>query len=281
VGFLDVRGVKKKHMPELPEVGTIRRDLENDLIGLKIKDIKINTPKIIKYPTPEILRNQIKGLEFKQILRRGKNLILVLSAGKQLLIHLKMTGQLIYGQELKQARVCFILSNGQYLNFNDTRLFGSIRLVDDWKKAKGIVDMGPEPLGQDFTVETLKEILSRKKTKVKPLLMDQSFIAGIGNIYAQEALFRAGIHPERPANSLTKEEVKKLFLEIQKVLNEAIQCRGSSIDDYVDAKGQKGGFEKYHQVYGLNGRSCYKCNTVIKKIELAGRGTCFCPKCQK
>jgi formamidopyrimidine-DNA glycosylase len=268
-------------MPELPEVETIRGDLEKDLIGLKIKDVKINVPKVIKDPAPEIFKKEIIGKEFKQILRRGKNLVIVLSAGKYLLIHLKMTGQLIYGPQQPQARVCFILSDGNFLNFNDIRLFGSIRLVDDWEKAKGIAGLGPEPLEQKFTVQAFKEILARKKTKIKPLLMDQSFIAGIGNIYAQEALFRSGIHPQRPASSLKKEEIEILFTEIQEVLKEAIKYRGSSIDDYVDAKGKKGGFGERLQVYGLDGKSCYKCNTVINKIDLGGRGTCFCPKCQK
>ncbi|MFH1239398.1 MAG: DNA-formamidopyrimidine glycosylase [bacterium] len=268
-------------MPELPEVETIRRDLEKELIGLKIKDVKINVPKVIKDPTPQTFRKEIVGKEFQHILRRGKNLILTLSASKQLLIHLKMTGQLIYGDEQPQSRVCFILSNGRYLNFNDVRLFGSIRLVSDWEKAKGIADLGPEPLEADFTFETFKKILSGKKTKIKPLLMDQSFIAGIGNIYAQEALFRAGIHPERPASSLRDKEIKDLFSQIRGVLNEAIKYRGSSIDDYVDAQGKKGGFEERLQVYGWEGRSCCRCNTAIKKIELGGRGTCFCPGCQK
>lgn len=268
-------------MPELPEVETIRRDLEKVLIGLKIKDVKINVPGVIKEPIPENFRKEIIGKEFRQILRRGKYLILSLSGGRYLVIHLKMTGQLIYGPEQPQARVCFILCDGQCLNFNDARLFGAVRLVDDWRKIKGLAELGPEPLEQNFKAETFKEILSKKKTKIKPLLMDQTFIAGIGNIYAQEALFRAGIHPERPSSSLKDEEIRNLFLEIKKVLTEAIKYRGSSIDDYVDAKGKKGGFEERLQIYGLEGKACLKCQTVIKKIELAGRGTCYCPQCQK
>ncbi len=267
-------------MPELPEVETIKRGLEERIIGLKIKDVKINVSKIIKEPQPQDFKEEIMGKKILSILRRGKYLILSISSDKYLVIHLKLTGQLIYGTEEQQSRVCFILSNGKYLNFNDLRLFGEIRLVKDWTQVKSINKLGPEPLDKSFNINNFSKMICKKKSKIKLLLMDQTFIAGIGNIYAQEALFRAGIHPERLSCSLNDNEIKSLFREIKEVLNEAIRYRGSSIDDYVDANGKKGDFESHLQVYGRQGDTCFKCKEKIKKIKLGGRGTCFCPQCQ-
>ncbi|MBL7092328.1 MAG: bifunctional DNA-formamidopyrimidine glycosylase/DNA-(apurinic or apyrimidinic site) lyase [Candidatus Omnitrophica bacterium] len=269
-------------MPELPEVETIRRDLIRDVKGKKIKDVEILNPKVIKEPKPAEFKRRLKGATFQDFLRRAKVLAMKLSTGDYLVVHLRMTGQLIYSAEKQEkARVVFVLSGGRYLSFNDQRLFAELRLVCDWQKLKFVRELGIEPLTKEFTVKKFKEMLANKKTRIKPLLMDQTFIGGIGNLYAQEALFLAGILPGRPANRLKGEEIKGLHRAIQKVLQDAIQCRGSSVDEYVNGRGKKGDYHLRLKVYGRRGRPCVKCKTGIKKISLGGRGTCFCPRCQQ
>jgi formamidopyrimidine-DNA glycosylase len=266
-------------MPELPEVETIKRELDRVVLGKKIVDIIVNKPKVIKEPTKDKFISGLKNAVIKKILRKGKGLIFQLSNGKSLVIHLRMTGQLIYPGNATVARVSFELSDGKLLDFNDRRLLGELRLVDNWQDMKFFRELGPEIY--DLTIERFAQMLSTKTTKIKSLLMDQTFICGIGNLYAAEALFRAGIHPLRTANSLSNREKQRLFKEIKDTLNEAIRYRGSSIDQYVQLSGQRGGYVKYHKVYGREGQACVKCKTKIKRISLGGRGTYFCPKCQK
>lgn len=268
-------------MPELPEVETIRRDLIRDIKGKKIKDVEILNSRVIKEPRPAEFKKRLKGATFKDFLRRAKVLAMKLSTGDYLVVHLRMTGQLIYStQKEPKARVIFVLSGGRYLSFNDQRLFAELRLVGDWQKLKFVRELGIEPLEKEFTVKRFKEMLGNKKTRIKPLLMEQTFIGGIGNLYAQEALFMAGILPTRAANKLRDEEIKRLHRAIQKVLQDAIQYRGSSVDEYVNGRGKKGNYHLRLKVYGRQGRPCVKCKTGIKKISLGGRGTCFCPRCQ-
>lgn len=267
-------------MPELPEVETIKRDLERVVSKKKIKNIEISVGKLIKGLTAEELIKRIKGKTFKRVFRRGKYLIFSLSSGEYLVVHLKLTGQLIYGGRDKRSRITFSLSDGKYLNFNDQRLFGEVRLVKEWEEVSGIKKLGVEPLGRDFTPSLFQKMLAGRKTKVKPLLMEQNFLAGIGNIYAQESLFRAKIHPQRPANKLKEREVKDLYSSLQAVLKEAVDKRGSSVDTYLDAKGERGGFDSCLEVYGREGKPCLKCGERIVKVKLGGRGTCFCPRCQ-
>lgn len=268
-------------MPELPEVETIKRDLEKLILGKKIVKIELLDKKLIKRIKPELLIKEVEKSNVNQILRRGKYLIFALSNNKFLVFHLKLTGQLIYGTPDKKSRIIFYFGNGKSLNFLDMRRFAELRLTDDWAKEKGIKEMGPEPFDKDFTEEKFQSLLANKKTKIKPLLMEQNFLAGVGNIYAQEALFRVGIHPERPANKLKLEEVKNLYSAIKDVLSEAIKYRGSSVDAYVDVEGKKGGMEQRLRVYGRGGQPCLNCRALLKEIKLGGRGTTFCPKCQK
>jgi len=266
-------------MPELPEVETIKKELEKTVLGKKIVEVVINNPKVIKEPKKEDFIKQIKGTIIKNILRKGKLLILELSSGKSLTIHLKLTGQLIYPGDAQKSRVSFKFSDGKFLDFRDQRLLGELRLIDDWQKLNFIKELGPEPF--DLTEEEFKARLANKKTKIKPLLMDQTFISGVGNLYAVEALFRAKIHPQRPASSLSDKEKEILFKEIKQTLEEAIKYKGSSVDQYVQLSGQPGDYVKYHKVYNREGKPCFVCKTPIKRIDLAGRGTYFCPKCQK
>ena len=265
-------------MPELPEVETIKRDLEKVVLGKKIREVCIHHPAVIREPSPEKFKKGIEGAMVKNILRKAKVLILELSNGKSLVIHLKMTGQLVFPGGGKVSRVSFHFSGGGILDFNDQRLFGELRLLDDWRKLKFIQELGPEPF--DLSLAEFKSKLFAKKTKTKPLLLDQTFISGIGNLYAAEVLFRAKIHPERPASSLSDKEKERLFREIKDVLNEAIRYGGSSVDDYVRVSGKPGDYASRHKVYARDGKPCLVCKTPIKRIALGGRGTFFCPKCQ-
>lgn len=265
-------------MPELPEVETIKRELEKAVLGKRITDVCVHSAKVIREPSAEKFKKELKGTAFKNILRKAKVLILELSSGKSLVIHLKMTGQLIYPGEGGKSRVSFHLSDGKTLDFNDQRLFAELRLLDDWRSLKFIQGLGPEPFA--LNLEQFKAMLSGKKTKIKPLLMDQTFISGVGNLYAAEILFRARIHPQRPASSLSDKEKELLFKEIRDTLEEAIKYKGSSIDQYVQLSGEPGDYVKYHKVYGREGESCLVCKTPIRRISLGGRGTYFCPRCQ-
>ena len=266
-------------MPELPEVETIKRELERAVLGKKISGVYVHNPAVIRQPQPAKFKKGLTGSKIQAIKRQAKVLIFELSNGKSLVIHLKMTGQLVYPGSGKKARVIFHFSDGSSMDFNDQRLFAELRLLDDWRNLKFIKGLGPEPFA--LTPGEFNKMLLAKKAKIKPLLMDQAFISGIGNLYAAEALFRARIHPQRSASSLTEKEKEKLFKEIKDTLEEAIKCQGSSVDQYVQLNGEPGGYVKYHKVYDRAGKPCLVCKTPIKRIALSGRGTYFCPKCQK
>ncbi|MDP2938149.1 MAG: bifunctional DNA-formamidopyrimidine glycosylase/DNA-(apurinic or apyrimidinic site) lyase [Candidatus Omnitrophota bacterium] len=266
-------------MPELPEVETIKRELEKAVLGKKITEVCVHNPAVIRQPSVDKFKKGLSGVSIKNILRKAKVLILELSNGKALVIHLRMTGQLIYPGDGRKSRVSFKLSDGKTLDFNDQRLFAELRLLDDWHNLKFIQGLGPEPF--DLTEEEFKKMLSNKNTKIKPLLMNQTFISGVGNLYAAEVLFRAKIHPERPAASLSDKEKENLFKEIKDTLNEAIEHKGSSVDQYLQLSGEAGDYVKYHKVYDREGKPCLVCKSPIKRISLGGRGTYFCPKCQK
>ncbi len=266
-------------MPELPEAETIKRELKKTVLGKKISAVIINNPKVIKEPKEKDFTSGLKGAIIKNILRKGKLLILELSTKKSLTVHLKMTGQLIYPGNAKQGRVSFRFSDGKFLDFNDRRLMGELRLVDNWRSLKFVKELGPEPF--DMTESQFKKILSGRKTKIKPLIMDQKIISGVGNLYAAEALFKAKISPLRTASSLSEKEKSALFEAIKTVLSNAIKQGGSSVDQYVRLSGRQGGYVKYLKVYDREGEPCFVCGATIKRIAFAGRGTYFCPKCQK
>lgn len=266
-------------MPELPEVETIKRDLQENILGKKIVKVCLHNPKVIRQPHPATFKKSLQGLTIKKILRRAKLLIFELSNGRALTVHLKMTGQLVYPGSAEKSRVSFYLSGGKILDFNDQRLFGELRLVDDWKKLKFVQELGPEPF--DLNLCDFKDMLSKRKTAIKPLLMDQTFICGIGNLYAAEILFRAKVNPQRTAQSLTGKEKEAIFKETKDVLNSAIKYGGSSVDDYVRVSGKKGNYARFHQVYDRVGKPCFVCGQAIKRIVQGGRGTYFCVRCQK
>jgi len=265
-------------MPELPEVETIKKELEQAVLGKKITEVCVHHPLVIREPSVEKFKKSLEGATIRAVLRKAKVLILELSNSKSLVIHLKMTGQLIYPGDGKGSRVIFRFADGKALDLNDRRLFAELRLLDDWRTLKFIQGLGPEPF--DISPEQFKAMLALKKTKIKPLLMDQSFISGVGNLYAAESLFRAKVHPERPANSLSDTEKEVLLSAVNSTLKEAIQHGGSSVDAYVRLSGKPGGYVTYHKVYDRQGQACAVCRTPIKRVVLGGRGTYFCPKCQ-
>lgn len=284
-------------MPELPEVETIVRDLDKKLKNKKISAITALDKKVFKLTKRQI--ELVCGKSVKAVKRRAKMLIIDLGAD-YLLIHLKMTGQLVLksgkrltagghpiigqGKNLpnKFTRVIFKFNDSSILYFNDVRRFGWIKLISAANFNKLHQELGVEPLSQEFSLEFFKEILSRRKnTTIKQALMDQKYISGIGNIYADESLFAARIKPMRRVKSLKPEEIKKLWQEIPKILRLAIKYRGTSFNDYVDASGETGNFVKYLKVYGRAGESCKVCGGIVKKMKLGGRGTHWCDKCQK
>lgn len=274
-------------MPELPEVETIRRQLEKEIKGKKIIDVEIKVPKLVKAPLLTF-KKAAAGSNIINFRRRAKLIIFDLSNSYSFLIHLKLTGQLITKNKEdkpeKYTHVIFYFSDDTKLFFNDLRKFGYIKLIETKKLDKELEKekFGPEPLSKEFTLELFKELLNKKKvSKIKPLLMDQTFIAGVGNLYAAEVCFYAGVRPTRPAGLIKQEETKKLYDGIKKILKEAIKRQGSSVDTYVDIHGKKGGYIPFLKVYGRKGEKCFRCGTKIQMVNLAGRGTYFCPKCQK
>ncbi len=286
-------------MPELPEVETIVSDLNKKIVGLEIKSVQIRLPKIVKNKEKNFIEFLV-GNKFTRVGRRGKLVIFYFrDLNKYLLVHLKMTGQLIYknrnkiiagghSQEKtlddlpnKYTHVIITFRNGVELLYNDVRQFGYLKLVDKKELDKIFKKFGQEPLGEEFTLLSFKKIIKRRKKNIKALLFDQSLVAGIGNIYADEILFASGVDPRRGVDTLSDGEVKKIYSNTKKILKKAIKYRGTTFNDYRDAEGNKGGFVEMLKVYGRDGEKCFKCKKEIKKIKVAGRGTRYCEKCQK
>lgn len=274
-------------MPELPEVETVRRTLEPRLAGLNITAVQILTSKIIKTPAPEQFKDIILNKRIMKINRRGKYLIIELSEKYVLLIHLRMTGRLVYTDKdaelARHTHVIFTLSNGYQLRFSDTRQFGRLWLVPSasLEELSGFKDLGVEPLGERFTRDYLKKELRRRHARIKPLLLDQTFIAGLGNIYADEALHRAKINPERLATTLTPHEIARLYHAIREVLQEGIENRGTTVRDFIDGNGRAGNFQELLRVYSKEGAPCPNCKHAIVRKKIGGRSSYFCPFCQK
>jgi formamidopyrimidine-DNA glycosylase len=270
-------------MPELPEVETIKRQLSTRIKNRTIEGVKVNLSKIIKYPIRGFKRTVINS-RIEQVKRRAKLLIIKLSNNYNLLIHLKMTGQLIFnGQPNKYTHLIFYFKDKTWLSYNDLRQFGFVKLIKgkDLSAYLSKESYGPEPLSKEFTLEVFKSLLKkRKKLRIKPFLMNQQIIAGIGNLYADEILFYAGVRPARRAQSLKLEEIKKVFKQIKRVLKLGIKKKGSSAEDYLDADGREGNFVPLIQVYQRTGQPCKKCGAKIEKIKIGQRSAHFCPKCQ-
>lgn len=282
-------------MPELPEVETIRTQLADRLIGRKIVDVEIRLPKMFIGS-----RDQILGSRIVDVRRRAKIIVIDLEGPKKIAVHLKMSGQLVYGEGKaetvsfsqgipmagfslpgKTTHVIFKLDQGT-LFFNDMRQFGWVRVMDDKEMVLMDEKHGPEPFSKDFTPEYLFEICQKWGRPIKLLLMEQSKIAGIGNIYANEALWAAGISPMKRARELDRQRVSKLYESILEVLKMGIKYQGSSAKDetYINALGEKGSAQEHFIVYQKQGTKCSRCGGTITMSRIGGRGTFFCPKCQ-
>lgn len=272
-------------MPELPEVETIRRQLLRKIKNKKIKNAEVKLARMINVSVAEFER-AVGGKKVKDIRRRAKLLIIDLSGGWSILIHLKMAGQLIYDGKtgIGKPHIIYIFEGGHELKHYDFRLFGWAKLIktEDVEKFLSKEKFGPEIIDEKFTVEDFSGLLAKKpNAKIKPLLMDQKFIAGVGNIYAQEACFCAKVLPIRKVSTLSSEEIKDIYYCLRKILIGALERKGTSVDAYVDVEGEKGSYVSSLKVYGRGGEKCFGCKDKIKTIKLAGRGTSFCPKCQK
>lgn len=269
-------------MPELPEVESIARTLRDgaespSLAGQMITHLSTRWPRHIEVPSVSTFRKKIRNQVISSIGRRGKFLVLELNQST-LLIHLRMSGD-VYLKSGEEPRgryehTIFHLANGWELRFSDSRKFGKIYLLDD--PSEVLAKLGPEPLAQNFTVEVLSDRLREKKRVIKPLLMDQSFIAGIGNIYADEALWHAKIHPRSQSHRLSQPEIKRLWRGIRLALENGIENNGASID-WVYRGGE---YQNHFRVYQRTGEPCPRCKTPIERITLGQRGTHFCPSCQ-
>jgi formamidopyrimidine-DNA glycosylase len=280
-------------MPELPEVETVRLGLTKYLVGHKITEVNILAQKIFEGDSKLIIGSKVIGIR-----RFGKGLVIDFDNKYSLAIHIKLTGQLIYRdgktkdipvspQKVKTlpsnaTRVIFKLDGSAILYFNDLRKFAWIRVVktDMVGEMPFFKNMGPEPF-KDLTESLFEKIISSSRISIKPLIMDQTRIGGIGNIYANDALFLAGIDPRRRANTLSKDETKKLYKAILSVMEKSMKYGGASELNFVNVLGQEGEYQMHSLVYGKKGKSCTVCGATIEKIFLGGRGTFFCPKHQK
>lgn len=273
-------------MPELPEVESVRRGLAQTVVGKTITEVEVRWPRIIQTDSMEIFKKKLINQTIQEIKRRGKFLLIYLD--KYVLIsHLRMEGKYFLKSELvpvdKHTHVIFGFNDKTELRYNDVRKFGRIQLVPigEEYKTKSLMKLGPEPTADQLFSSGMTEFLENKTKAIKTILLDQTMVVGIGNIYADEILFDAAIHPQRPGNSLSKSEVSTLRESIIHIMNEAVKFGGSTIRTYHNMLGEDGTYQEYHQVYGKKDESCPNCQTTIEKIQLNGRGTHFCPHCQK
>lgn len=273
-------------MPELPEVETIRRVIEPQIQGLAVKHVVVNRAEVVAHPTADEFCSRLTGQTFDSIARRGKFLIIRLESGGRIVLHLRMTGCLLltpkdYPPE-KHTHIIFALSNNNELRFSDTRRFGRFWLFDENETdSSGIEKLGAEPLEETLTAQYLRPVLERRKKSIKECLMDQSIIAGIGNIYSDEILFTAKIHPKRPANSLSAEECARLASVIPERISYFIEKNQISPEEYLKTKGQDYRNTPFLQVYGHEGEPCPNCKAPLRRTVIGGRSSTFCPNCQK
>ena len=275
-------------MPELPEVETVRKGLERLVVGKTIDAVTVLWPRIIELPEVPLFQAFLRGQEIIGVQRRGKFLILKLT-DFDLVSHLRMEGKYEYFPSAqtaiqdKHTHVIFQMQDGSQLQYRDVRKFGRMALVpkNQSSKYKGIQQLGPEPLSHDFDKIAFQEALKKKTMAIKPLLLNQKIVVGLGNIYVDESLWLASIHPERLASSLTERETSLLYESIIAVLGQAVEAGGTTIRTYANALGEAGTFQVSLQVYGQTGQPCARCQTPIQKIKVAQRGTHFCPTCQK
>ncbi len=273
-------------MPELPEVETIRRNLTRAITGKRISRLTVHQPAVVKRQiTAAALAKQTRGQTIGAVKRRGKALLLLLDSGDVLVFRLGMTGQMLWSQPRRPVRrdkhthVIMDFGGGERLLFRDSRRFGEVYLTGR-DNLENVLGMGAEPLLKSFTPDVLRRIIE-SSMKIKPLLMDQKRIAGIGNIYADEILFEAGIHPCVPAQRIRGKKIHRLHQSIRSILREAIACQGDTVSDYRTAFGESGSYQCNHRVYQRQGEPCLRCGATIERMRLGGRSSHYCPQCQK
>lgn len=280
-------------MPELPEVETIRRDLEKNLVTLTITHIQVNDPSALTGILPDggprrkcssrQFKKQVLGRKVSRFLRRGKYLILEFTDQTALIFHLRMTGQLILDEKQKtyNARITFCFNNRQTLSFYDQRRFGEVWYASNWKNEPDLNRLGIEPLNGSLTPEFLKDKFKNRTAPVHSVLLNQHLIAGIGNIYAVESLFQAGILPFTPAGRISLPRLERLCTAIKAILSKSVKHRGYSMNTYVDAFGRRGGTQHFTVAYGNEGKPCAECGAIFQKKKISGRGVVYCSQCQK
>ncbi|MFA5866754.1 MAG: bifunctional DNA-formamidopyrimidine glycosylase/DNA-(apurinic or apyrimidinic site) lyase [Actinomycetota bacterium] len=277
-------------MPELPEVETIKRGLAALITGKKIKGVETDLPKMIRGKTLSEFSASVTGTKITGVNRRGKHLLINLSNGLTIVGHLKMTGQLLVVKASdpveKWTHIIIHLSDGRDLRFRDIRQFGYLELyptAEIGEAGEKMPGLGPEPLSRSFTRGVLDwQLKKHPKPKIKSLLLNQSFIAGLGNIYADEVLYYARVRPTRRAGVLTAKEKDRIYAGIKTVLDAAIAKKGTTVRNFVDAEGEPGGYLEHLKVYGRTGEYCPRCDEgKIKRVVVGGRSTHYCPKCQK
>ena len=269
-------------MPELPEVETIVRGLREKLIGRQIRSVRIRTSSLLRSPR-QSFRKQLTGAVIRKIERKGKFILIGLGNEATLVIHLRMTGQLLLipeGQPAdKHTHLIFNLHpRDLQLRYRDVRKFGFLVLLNPGQEWPPLVDLAPDPF--ELTASDFYGRLQKKKRAVKPLLLDQHFISGLGNIYVDESLFRSRIHPLTPAHTLNWDQARGLHQRIRQVLRQAIKAKGTTVSDYRGPEGVVGGFQAYLRVYDRQGLPCPTCRNPIHKTRVGGRGTHLCPTCQ-
>lgn len=273
-------------MPELPEVETIKRVIEPQIQGLMFEKVTVKRQEVIAYPASDEFCRLLAGQTVSRMTRRGKFLVICLESNDRIILHLRMTGCLLltpadYPEE-KHTHIIFSLSNGKELRFSDTRRFGRFWLFGkDEADSSGIEKLGPEPLEKTITAEYLYTLLGKRKRAVKECLLDQSIIAGIGNIYSDEILFTAGIYPARPADSLSMEEYVRLAAAVPERIAYFTEKNKITPEEYLNTKGQDYRNTPFLQVYGQEGKPCPKCGETLCRIVVGGRSSTFCPNCQK
>jgi formamidopyrimidine-DNA glycosylase len=275
-------------VPELPEVETVRARLEPMLVGRRLERVEIHDPRLTRPFDPVVVAAELEGERIVAVDRRGKYLIVRFESGRVLLIHLRMTGNLLHGSSAglppadPHRRAVVRLDDGSDVVYRDVRRFGTWLLVEPHELEPYLVDrVGREPLERSFTTKRLAEALAGRRTPVKAAILDQRRLAGVGNIYADEALWRARVHPQRPAGELDAAELKALHRGIRTALRAGIERQGATLRDYRTPDGSSGAMQHEFKVYGREGEPCDRCGTPIEKIRAAGRGTWYCPNCQR
>ena len=274
-------------MPELPEVETIKSVIEPQIQGLMIDKVSVKRPEVVAYPAADEFCGLLTGQTISHMTRRGKFLVIHLNSDDRIILHLRMTGCLLLTPadhpEEKHTHIIFNLSNDKELRFSDTRRFGRLWLLgkDEADTYRGMDKLGIEPLDRLLTAGYLNTRLGKRKKAIKECLLDQNIIAGIGNIYSDEILFTAGIYPARPANSLNMEEWERLAAAIPERISYFIEVNKITPEEYLETKGQDYRNTPFLQVYGREGKPCPKCGEMLCRIVVGGRGSVYCPACQK